>query len=294
MPESNTPVKQDAPVELVFDIAKPSEQIKFLGLLNRISESGNELTGLFTWTCQACGKTSRDAVILRPQQAFHAKWSCHHCSQTTIVRFLARASTEWIVQHMTVVAGQTVPSDRGRTPTVTARRKQSPRRGGQMVFAWIAVPALVGIIVIGLLDVQRVRHSLASVTPADNTQQQQAAPIAPFVGSWVSEKKDHVVHFGPVDPISGTGTYTVVWRGGGEVETAGFRVVRGEAEGDQFVVVEPNGQPGEQTTDADPTSTRPGVTFYVPTDGRTVIRVDIRQGKSVTSVYHNAAAAPIP
>jgi len=276
------------PVELAFDVTRPSEQIRFLGLLDQLRESDNELTGLFDWTCPACGATNRDAAILRPQQAFLAKWSCDGCSQTTVVRFHARASAEWVAQHTVAVTGTSFEASAAEgliPPYVATGRRRPPRN--QRVFAWIAIPALLAIIVMGLLGVRRVSPSSASTQRVEQ-EHRTSTPSTRVVGYWASEEKNQVVHFTPIDPIRHTGTYTVVSRYDGQASIVNFRVVQEEAAGEQLVI---RGQFGIESAEFGSRrllTEATDVTLYIPRNARTLKWVDVEAGGSKTTIYRNA------
>jgi len=277
----------DGPVELTFDITRTSEEIRFLGLLDRLRESENELTGLFDWTCPACGATNRDAVILQPQQAFLARWSCNSCSQMTLVRFRARANAEWIAQHTLAVAGTSFAASaaEGLIAPVVASGRRQPHRN-QRIFAWIAIPTLLAIMVLGLANVRRVSPSSAS--PQANGQQRTSTPSARVVGYWVSEEKNHVLHFSEIDPIRHTGAYTVVSRHDGQATIVHFRVIREEAAGEQLVIRAESEIENPEFGDRRLQTESPDVTLSIPRNARIMKWVDTEQGVAKTTVYRNA------
>jgi hypothetical protein len=278
------------PVELAFDITRPSEQIRFLGLLDRLRESDNELTGLFDWTCPACGAGNRDAAILRPEQTFSAKWSCDSCSQTTVVRFHARASAEWVAQHTIAVTGTSFePSAvEGLLPAYLSGRRRPPRN--QAVFAWIAIPALLAVIGMELLDVRRVSPSSASTPRVEQEHRTSTAstPSTRIVGYWASEEKNQVVHFSPIDPVKHTGTYTVVSRHDGQASIVNFRVVQEEASGEQLVIRGESGIESPEFGNRRLLTDASDVTLYIPRDAKILKWVDVEAGGPKTTVYRNA------
>lgn len=294
----------DVPIELVFDITKTSGQMKFLGLSQKSDESDNELVGLFDWTCQACRTVSRDTVVLKRHQVFFARWTCSSCSRVTLVRFRARAVAEWIAQHTAAVTGTPIAvrdqDNRGAICVVCGGRH--PGRGRQMTFAWIAVPALAVIILLGLLDVRRVRHSSAAPQASEDstssgTRQQQSSrtPSARIVGYWVSASKDHVMHFGPVDPVLHEGAYIIVRRGGKQPELVRFKVVHEDTAGEQIVIRKEKTGGDKlviQQTGAEITyrlqSEAAEVTLNVAHDGKSMTRVEVRDGEPTMTVYSNA------
>lgn len=303
MPMPHEQSNYDVPIELVFDITKSSGQMKFLGLSQKPNESDNELVGLFDWTCQACGTVSRDIVVLKRHQVFFARWTCSSCLRVTLVRFRARAVAEWITQHTAAVTGKPIDArdqdNRGAICVVCCGKHP---HGTQIAFAWIAVPALAVIILLGLLDMRRVRNSSAAPQASEDstssgTRQEQSprTPSARIVGYWVSASKDHVMHFGPVDPVLREGAYIIVHRGGKQPESVRFKVVHEDTAGEQFVIrKEKTG--GEtlviQQKGAEIAyrlqSEAAEVTLNVAQDGKSMTRVEIRDGEPTMTVYSNA------
>jgi hypothetical protein len=311
MPEPHESTTYDGPIELAFDITKASGQIRFLGLLDKPNQSDNELTGLFDWICQACKTVNRDTVTLKPEQPFLTKWSCTHCSRATLVRFRARAGTEWVAQHTLAVTGKSFYSaaEEEQAGVHLRPRGKPPRRGSQTMFAWIAVPSLAVIILLGVLDMRRVSNSVASPRTAQQphreltlSQQRNSTPSSRIVGYWISEARDHVVYFGPIDPVTRTGTYTRVSRGNHQAKTVRFTVFHEETRGDQLVIrEEPEAGRPDSAVDRSPRpSVSPGsseaveVTLNVPRGGETMTRVDIRDGEPVMTVYHSVQDETTP
>ncbi|MBN1509288.1 MAG: hypothetical protein JW955_20755 [Sedimentisphaerales bacterium] len=296
----------DVPIELVFDITKTSLQMRFLGLSEKPEESGNELTGLFDWTCQACRAANRDTVVLKPQGVFFAKWTCSTCSRVTLVRFRARAVAEWVAQHTAAVTGKPVdvPVQDKRAP-YASNRARSPRDKRQAILGWVVIPVLAVVIVLGWFDMRRVSRSLASPrgevdAPASRTRHESSAstPSSRIVGYWVSEQRDHVMHFDPIEPTVGEGTYTVVSRGDKNVETVHFKVLHEETAGEQLVIRK-DGEPRErlviQHNGAEITyrlqAESMEVTLNVAKDAKSMTRLEIRGGQPALTCYFNAAEA---
>ena len=297
----------DVPIELVFDITKTSLQMRFLGLSEKPEESGNELTGLFDWTCQACHGANRDMVALKPQQVFFAKWTCSSCSRVTLARFRARAMAEWIAHHTAVVTGRPVdaPAQDNRAAASVSSRARSPGHRRQAILEWVAIPAQAVIILLGWLDMRHISHSSASPrTQADATDSrtgQESSPSTPsarIAGYWVSERRDHVMHFDPIDPALREGVYTVVYRGDKHVETVHFKVVQEDAAGEELVIRK-DGQPREKLMikhngaeisyrlEAESLD----VTLNVAKDAQSMTRLEIRDGEPVITAYFIAGEA---
>lgn len=301
---SNEPNNYDIPMELIFDITKTSGQMKFLGLSERADESDNELAGLFDWTCQACNAGNRGTAVVKPQQAFFAKWTCSRCSRVTLVRFRARAAAEWIAQHTLAVTGKpmdTPPEDPLAAVCVAAcdKRLQHRRR---ILLSWVAVPVLAVILLLALPDMRRIRSSSASPQAAADSasygrrgESASLTPSARVAGYWISERKDHVVHFSPVDPVLRTGTYVVVYRGDQQGKAVQFKVLHEETAGEQLVirkesasgerfVVKHQGDKITYRMQSEVTE----VTFNVAKDGKSMTRLEILDGEPVMTVYYSA------
>jgi hypothetical protein len=294
----------DGPIELAFDVTKTSTQVKFLGLLGSPDKSDGGLQGVFDWTCQACGAVNRATIGVEPQQAFLSRWSCTSCSRLTLVQFRARAGAEWIAQHTLAVTGKAFhapPEDAGLAACARARPR-TRKRDGQTIFAWIAIPALLGIILLGVMDMRRVSRTSASPHLADSGAP-TSTPSTRLEGYWVSEQHDHMLCFEAVDPVSRVGTYTVVSRSSRQADTVPFKILHEEVTGEQVVIR----QEPDQLSDASesrmapasahagrPDSATSDVTIYVPRDGRSMTWIDMREGQPVVTMYRNAGETRIP
>ena len=302
----------DVSIEVGFDAASTSGQMKFLGLTPGPDESDDEsdselddaLAGLFDWTCQACGAANHDRVVLKPEQAFFARWTCSRCSRVTLVRFRAWTVAEWIVQHTVAVTdkGMNAPAgDQGAVACVAGHGRQ-PGYGRQRVLVWLAVLGLAVIVLLSLLDMRRVSKSSAalqtsvkSVLFGTGQKQSQATPSDRIVGYWISEAKDHVMCFSPIDPVLREGAYAIVRRGDQQPDTVQFKVVHEDAAGEELVVRKQK-TGGERVTVKQkgaeityrPQAESSEVTFNVAKDGKSMTRVEIRDGEPVTMVYFNA------
>lgn len=300
----------DIPMELAFDITKTSAQMQFLGLSEKADESDNELTGLFDWTCQACKAVNRDTVAVKPQQVFLAKWTCGSCSRVMLVRFRARAVAEWIAQHTLAVTGKQIdapPEDPLAAACLAACGKRL-QRGRQSILVWIAVSVLVVILLWLVLDVRRIQDSSAasrvSANSAVSGRRHESGPSTPsarLAGYWVSERRDHVLHFSDVDPVRRTGIYTVVYRGDNRGQAVPFKVVHEETAGEQLVVRKENAS-GERLVVKHRgaeiayrvQSDIAEVTFNVAKDGESMTRLEIRDGEPVMTTYFNAGETGNP
>jgi hypothetical protein len=306
MPASCEPNKHDGPIELEFDISKASAQVKFLGLLDGPTGSDKELTGLFDWICQECRTVNQDTVTLKPQRLFLAKWSCSGCSQTTLVRFHARAAAEWIAQHTLAVTGKTFDelARDDDEPLGHIKSRPRPQNAGQRLFAWVAVPSLCVIILMAVRDVRRIPASSATPQKIEHGLS-QSTPSSRIVGYWINESADHVLYFGPIDRVLYIGTYTVVSRGSKRVDTVQFQVIHEEITGEQLVIREEPGEYGKERAKrrmearnrqmeiigpSGPVE-RAEVTLRVSKDGRTMTRVEMWEDEAVITLYHRAGEA---
>ena len=204
----NPPIDHNESSEVVFDIINPVEGIKFLGLLDHSGEPGNRLTGLFDWQCQRCGSLNRDAVIVDPEQAFISRWLCRHCEKAMIVRFRARGSIEWVAEHTLAITGKALChlTEEEFAADAAAIEHSVRRRASQRLFAWIAVPALIALVLLGLSDMQPLSDALASPTKSERGLHQSGA-LSRLPGQWVSEDGKDRLYFGHIDAVSRRGTY---------------------------------------------------------------------------------------
>lgn len=307
---SNETCNHDIPTEIVFDITKPSGQMKFLGLSERASESGNELAGLFDWTCQGCNAVNQDTVVVKPQEVFFAQWTCRSCSRVTVVRFLARAMAEWIAQHTLAVTGRTIDAPPENALAVSCRAACGKRLppNSHMVLTWILIPVLVVVLLWMVLDMRRVSSSSAAPqtlpNPATSAKTHTSIPSMPsarIVGYWIGEHRDHVLCFGPIDRVQRTGAYSIVYRGDSQGTAVPFRILHEETEGEQIVVrketpsgdrlvVEHQGDEITYRVQSDGSE----VTFNVAKDGKSMTCLEVRDGEPVATTYYSVGDAANP
>lgn len=270
-------------IDLAFDIANPSPGIRFLGLVDNNDIPGHTLTGLFDWTCHACGAVSRDTVVVMPQQEFPAEWSCSGCSRATRVQFRARAGAEWITQHTLAVAG-------GAREGIGPQRAHKDRR---KTLVWLAILVLAAGILMGGLNLRRL--SLSSASPQEEGSLSKSTPSGRLPGCWVSQTGDHAVYFSLVDPTSREGTYTVVSRNDRQAHTVRFKVVTEEPAGEQLVIrVESGDLSKESLTGADPDADHADVTLCIPVHGQSMTRISICDGEPVMTVYRKVGLLDAP
>jgi len=271
------------PIEITFDVMEASENITFLGFVDAPRGSDSELKGLFDWKCRACGSANRDILTCKPQQVLLIRWRCPHCSQVTLVTFRSRAMAEWVSQHTLATTGKAFCDLAQDDPFAQICGVDNTRawRRGQRLFAWIAVPALVGIILLGLGDWRRLQPCSA-LGRAGVRKQTASTPSARLKGYWFSQAEGRVLCFTHVDLASGLGKYTVISRNGGPSGEVHFEVVHEEQTGDRVVI---------RTIDRDRDGSMadtPEATLYVDKHNGSLIWADIRQGKPVIVVYHRA------
>lgn len=282
---SQTHADDPAHAEISLDVAKPSQQIQFLGFVEGLNESGNDLTGVFDWSCPDCGNRNKDITIIRPQQAFLARWSCGMCAKVTFIRFLARATAEWMAQHALVSTGKAHDGRGDRSPAsphmVAGARPVKRRRQG--LFGWISIPALIIVILMALMDLERPHQSSAS---SHDSQQGRSAstPSARLHGYWLSQQADHMLCFEHIDPHSRRGSYVRVSRSGQKDGRVAFQVVSEEALGEELVIREFR-QAGESGADATPPVPAPEVTLFVPKHQPSMIRMDIQGASPIVTAY---------
>ncbi len=273
--------ERDGSVEVAFDVRKPSGLVEFLGLLDGLGGFGNKLSGLFGWTCPACGTSNKDTAIIEPNQSVLMQWSCHECSQAMLVRFLARPSTDWITQHAVAITGNAMchMADGASTSECATRRTKRPTTSSQRMFAWIAVPALAAVICLGLADMRRTGSSLAS--PSGEQGPQASTSYAWLGGHWVSDDLSDALYFGYVNSARRSGTYTRVSRTGRPTDIVRFQIVHEETTDDKLVLREVAG-PGDPMPSE---SGSPNAILYISRQGTSMIRMTTQQGEPVLTVY---------
>jgi len=273
--------------ELVFDVSKGSEDVKFLGLVTGLEGPRNDLVGLFAWTCRGCSFHNRSSTIIQPEQAFLARWLCTRCERVTLVQFRSRAGAEWVVQHAVAVTGAAFGETAESAVVIPKRRRKTrpgqPRRQG--VFALIAIPALALIIVLALSDL----HSVPFRRGRGFEQGARRPGLAPSVrlpGCWVSETGDHSLYFGCIDPALRTGSYVPILKSHQPQPWVRFTIVHEDVEGAEMVIrdLDESGQVAANSESV----------LHLPKQGGTLIRVSMAQQPPVLTVYHPVGYKGIP
>jgi len=265
--------------ELVFDVSKGSEDVKFLGFVTGLEGPRNDLVGLFAWTCRGCSCHNRSSTIIQPEQAFLARWLCASCGKVTLVQFRSRASAEWVVQHAVALTGAAFAETAESAVVVPKRRRKTrprqPRRQG--VFAVIAIPALALIIALALSDLHSVplRRGHGSEQGA---RQSGLAPSLRLAGCWVSETGDHSLYFGRIDPVSKTGSYVPILKSHQPQPWVRFTIVHEDVDGAEMVIRDLDAS-GNVAAHAESV-------LHLPKQGGTLIRVSMAQQPPVLTVYH--------
>ncbi|MBN2128028.1 MAG: hypothetical protein JW741_00965 [Sedimentisphaerales bacterium] len=282
------------PIEVTFDVMGASDGITFSGFVDAPRGSDCELEGLFDWTCEGCGSSNREVLMLKPQQAFLTRWRCRHCSQVTVVKFRSRAMAEWVAQHTLATTGKAfcelAENDSVLQPC--GRDYTRARRRGQRLFAWIAVPALVGIIALGLGDWRRLK-SCSAFALGGRREQTTAGPFVRLRGYWFSQAAGRVLCFTHVDPLSGLGKYTVVSRNGGPSGEVHFEVIHEEATGDRVIIRAIDGGRDGTVARAGGGPGPSEATLYIEKQNGSLIWAEVRQGKPAVVVYQRAGKNPL-
>ena len=278
--------------EVIFDITKPGEGVTFLGLLDPANEPGNKLTGLFDWQCRECGAVNRDAVIVEPQQAFLAHWLCSGCEQTLVMRFRARSSAEWVAEHTLAVTGQALCHLAEDEFVADAEATGQGRRtsGNQRVFAWIAVPALVALVFLGLSDMRRLSGSSAAPTAGAHARYEWAA-LSRLSGLWLSESDEDRLYFGHIDAASRRGTYVHFVGGRHPGKRMRFEVIHADPRGEQLVVRQWGEPPTGAKAQGSPAGSGVEASIHIPLAGRSLTWIDMEGDRPVLKVYHRVVKA---
>ena len=291
----NPPIDHNESSEVVFDIINPVEGIKFLGLLDHSGEPGNRLTGLFDWQCQRCGSLNRDAVIVDPEQAFISRWLCRHCEKAMIVRFRARGSIEWVAEHTLAITGKALChlTEEEFAADAAAIEHSVRRRASQRLFAWIAVPALIALVLLGLSDMPRLSDALASPTKSERGLHQSGA-LSRLPGQWVSEDGKDRLYFGHIDAVSRRGTYVRFFQDRRPGDLFWFDVIHEDPREEKLVIRLWSEHPDGAKANVSHETGSSGPTLYIPQQGGSLTWIDIEEGKPVLNVYRRVDDAPAP
>ena len=279
--------------EVVFDITNPIEGIKFLGLLDHSGESGNKLTGLFDWQCPQCGVPNRDAVIVEPEQAFLSRWLCRQCEKAMIVRFRARGSAEWVAEHTLAITGKALchlAEDELAFDGIATERLVRGR-GSQRLFAWIAVPALIALVFLGLSDMRRF-SDLSASPQKGGLEPVQSTALSQLPGQWLREDGQDRLYFGHIDAVSLRSTYVHFSQNRRPGDLVWFDVIHIDPGGEKLVVrlwSEPPDGAKANMTHATGISE---ATLYIPLNGNSLTWIDIQGGKPILNVYHRVNETP--
>ena len=278
------------PIQITFDVMRASESVAFSGFVDAPRGSDSKLRGLFDWKCRSCGSANQDVLTFKPQQAFLIRWACPHCAQVTVVQFRSRAMAEWMTQRTLPTKGKAFCDLAEGEAVVQGRpgNRARIRRRSQRLFGWIAVPALMGIIALGLGDWRRLKRCSA-FTLGSARERTTASPLARLKGYWFSRAEARVLCFTHVDPLSGLGKYTMVSRQGGPSGEVHFEVIHEEAAGDRITIRAIDGDAKDSTAGAD----RSEATLYLDKQNGSLIWADIHQGKPVVVVYQRAGKKPL-
>jgi hypothetical protein len=274
---------QDMPVECMFDITKPSGQVEFLGFIDGLVGSGNNLSGLFEWTCGKCGTSNHDAAIIEPNQSFLGEWACNHCDEAMLVRFRARPIADWIAQHALAITGRALCglAEKEETPDPEDRPQTQPARHSQKTFAWIAVPLLAILIVVAAMDMRHIQTSSAysRLVPG-----RPSAPSYSWLGGyWVSVSPYDAIYFGYMSPAAHRGTYTRRTHDGEPAQIVQFEIVCEETTDDKLVLRE---------LDEQPQADGPQAILRIDRSKGSMVRITTSQDQSIVTTNYYHAARP--
>ncbi len=276
---------RDTPAEYIFDIVKPSGHVEFCGFIDGFVGSANSLAGLFEWTCSACNASNHDAVVIEPNQSFLAEWSCNHCDEVTLVRFRARPTTDWIAQHALAITGKALCRLAEKEPPSESpsRPRGQSLRPSQRMFAWVTVPLLAVMIILGLMDLRRIRTSSAYPHGAPNRH--SVLSYLWLRGHWISESSGDVLTFGYLDPAARYGTYTRAAREGRPAHVVRFEIIHEETTDGRLVLRESNESPPSATPQGDGKN----AILYITRHSNSMIRMTTSRGKPVLTTYYRTS-----
>jgi hypothetical protein len=269
------------PAEYIFDITKPSDPIEFCGLIDGLVGPGNGMTGMFKWTCPACGRPNHDAVGIQPNRSFLAEWSCNHCDDPMIVRFHARPPTDWIAQHALAITGTALChlAEKELPSYTQVRPPRRSGRSGQKMFAWIAIPLLTVIITVEAMDFRRIETSSAysRYTPA-----RSSSSYSWLGGRWVSESSGDTLTFGYMNPAAGCGAYTRATRDGAAPRIVRFEIIHEETTDGRLILRELTPAPDTAT----PQDNGSDAILYITRHGDSLTRMITSRGTPVMTTYY--------
>jgi hypothetical protein len=289
------PEGRSQPAEVVFDVTDPSGPVEFLGLLKGLDGCASELTGLFRWRCASCGMPGQDVAVIRPQQAFLARWLCESCSSMIVVQYRARSSAEWITAHSVAITGKALGhlADDEACGHGSGGHDEPPRRRHQTLLAGIAIPALIGLIFLALSDWQRVKSASAS-HDRDRCAQPALGAFTQLSGYWASDDGSHTIYFRHVNSDSLIGMYMRTTRRGDFIRDVRFQIDQEASEGQQLVLQELHSEADGAGAGSGVGQLLSGATIYVPKSGESIMRVEMTDGRPVTTAYHQVASHPAP
>ena len=158
------------------------------------------------------------------------------------------------------------------------------RTRGQSAFAWIAVPALVALILLSLSESFRPTSSVAG--PGEITQAPHGSAVLPRLhGNWASADKGHLLCFVHVDPDSLSGTYVQFPEGCPPGRRVRFEVIHEDPKGDRLIIKRwTEDLKGGKIGTSDGTGAL-DVSIYIPPGGKSLTWIEIRDGRPVLKVY---------
>jgi hypothetical protein len=164
----------------------------------------------------------------------------------------------------------------------TAPRGKGAR--GQGAFAWIAVPALVALILLSLSESYGPAASTAA--PGETAAvpyQSVALPRLP--GKWASADKGHLLCFVHVDPIAMSGTYVQFPEGCPPGRRVRFEVIHEDPKGDRLIIKRWSEDLKGAKTRASNGTGALDVSIYIPPGGHSLTWIEIREGRPVLKVH---------
>jgi len=280
----NPPANHDGSGELNFDIAKPAERVKFLGLLHPSKDSGNTFTGLFDWQCHTCGHVNRDAVIIELERGFLSRWLCDSCQEETVVRFRARSSADWITAHSLTVVDEALECAGQDGSEAGDADRRTIRSGSQRLLVWVAIPALILLIALSLTDVPRLSNALA-VTARGGRKSFASRTLSHLRGYWTSQDEHQRIHFDRTESNSGSGTYMDCRQGKWLGTRFWFEVVDEDLQNQQVVIRVWEDRSIETKSKASLTAGVLRVTLHLNPQGNRLTWIEFEGDSPILKVY---------
>jgi hypothetical protein len=194
----------------------------------------------------------------------------------TVVRFRARASSDWVAGHALAITGAALChlAEHELEADAAVDENRTKKQERQRLFAVIAVPALLALLLLGLSDMRRLADSSGALSTRRQSAPQTGA-VSRLLGSWMSEDGAGRLTFTHVDPVSLEGSGVQFSGNQRPGDRFCFDIMHEDVRGEQI-----NIRPWREGA-----GHAPEVSLYIPVDGGTLTWIAIEGGKPIFRVY---------